>query len=61
MDSRSAALLPCRGSGFLGLVPRLIVASAVPHPLFATFLRDPCRLCLDPRQGGSPGREGWDR
>jgi hypothetical protein len=51
---------PVAGRSFPGLVvtPGLIVASAVPHLLFATLLRGPCRLRLDPRQGGSPEREG---
>jgi len=47
---------PVVGWGFLGLAvtPKLIVASAVPHLLFAIFLWGLCKLSFGPLQANYP-------
>ena len=49
------AFFPIIGWGFLGLgiSPKLIVASFVPHLLFALFLWGLCRLVFRPRADGA--------
>jgi hypothetical protein len=48
---------PIVGWGFLGLAvtPKLMIASAVPHLLFAVFLWGLCKLSFSQKQEGSAG------
>ena len=52
---------PFVGWGFLGLnvSPKLIVASAVPHLLFAFFMWGLCRLTFTPRQEETAGHRSY--
>lgn len=52
---------PLVGWGFLGLAitPKLIIASAVPHLLFAIFLWGLCRLSFNKNQEGSAGHGSY--